>query len=290
MMRWVKILTIVLATFLLLGALTIKWTTKLLNPTVDALATEQRMDGQLHPQHHAYQDGADSIHLVQVRQQCSASVLFVHGSPGSWEAWKGFMADTTLSNLACLLAVDRLGYGRSMPGQTETSIQRQAAVFAKLLEAQHRFGPIILVGHSYGAPVVARMAIDYPQWVDGLILVSGSIDPATEQPRWYNQAADMKLFNWMLPQDMRVSNEEIMPLKPELDSLLPHWQNIQMPVTIIHGEADKLVPFSNLAFAKSQLVNAAPLHTVPLPGIGHLIPWQKPEVIQKAIVQMLEDI
>ncbi len=39
----------------------------------------------------------------------------------------------------------------------------------------------ILVGHSLGGPVIARTAMDYPDLVDGLILVGGSIDPEMEK-------------------------------------------------------------------------------------------------------------
>ncbi len=279
-----------LVALLLLGLAAFKWTTKLFDPTTDSAALEQLQAGGLQLQHYSYRDGMDSIHLVQMREHCGASVLFVHGSPGGWQGWVRYLADTQLSSQACLLAVDRLGYGRSMPGQTETSLKRQAAVFAKLLEAQHRFGPIVLVGHSYGAPVVARMAMDYPQWVDGLVLVAGSIDPTTERPRWYNTAADSKLLKWLLPDDMRVSNEEIMPLQQELEAMLPLWKDVRVPVTIIHGQKDGLVPFSNLAFGQQQLVQAQPLRVVPLPKAGHLIPWQKPEVINQAILDMLKEL
>ena len=44
---------------------------------------------------------------------------------------------------------------------------------------------IMLIGHSLGGPVIARMAMDYPDAYQGLIFVAASIDPEMEKEEWY---------------------------------------------------------------------------------------------------------
>lgn len=232
----------------------------------------------------------EHIHYVQVGSNCTASIVFVHGSPGDWRGWAGFLADSTLQKLGCLVAVDRLGYGQSQPGVAHTSLQEQAAVFGPLLQQLHQQGPVILVGHSYGGPVVARMAMELGEWADGLVIVAGSISPEDETPQWYNNLASAKALQWVLPEDMRVSNLEIMPLKKELQDMLPLWESITQPVVIIHGTTDQLVPVANADFAAQVLTHADTLIINKVPKTGHLIPWKKPELIDTAILPLLHHL
>ncbi len=100
-------------------------------------------------------------------------VIFVHGSPGSLSAFIDFMADTNLLSRAQLISVDRPGFGYSNFGYAEPSLEKQSADLKPILEQHKNHRPIILVGHSLGGPVIARMAMDYPELIDGLVLVAG---------------------------------------------------------------------------------------------------------------------
>jgi len=47
----------------------------------------------------------------------------------------------------------------------EPSLEKQAALIADLVRPEVSQRPAILVGHSFGGPVIARIAIDYPSFV-----------------------------------------------------------------------------------------------------------------------------
>src|SRR3546814_16092495 len=49
--------------------------------------------------------------------------------------------------------------------------------------------PAIVVGHSLGGPIAAKLAMDYPDRVRGLLLLAPSVAPALEAPRWYQRLA-----------------------------------------------------------------------------------------------------
>ena len=68
--------------------------------------------------------------------------------------------------------------------------------------------------------------------------------------------------------------------------MLPLWSKITMPVTVIQGEDDKLVPAGNADFAQKVLVNA-PLEIVRVPGLNHFVPWNRPDLIETAIMEHL---
>lgn len=227
------------------------------------------------------------LHYARLGADTLPMVLFVHGSPGSWDAFIDFFTDSTLYQRAQLVAVDRPGFGKSNRGEPEPSLQAQAAAIAPLLRRNRAARRPILVGHSLGGPVVARLAMDYPQWVGGLILVAPSIDPALEKFEWYRHVGKLAPIRVLLPVELDVSNREILPLRGELTELLPRWLAIRVPVTVIQGEDDDLVPAGNATFARRVLVNA-PLTVQLIPGMNHFIPWRRPDLIRAAILRHLE--
>jgi len=213
-------------------------------------------------------------------------VLFVHGSPGSWDAFIGFFADSSLYNRAWLVSADRPGFGKSGLGEPERSLQQQAADMAPLLRLSRSAQKPILVGHSLGGPVIARIAMDYPDEVGGLIFVAPSVSPALEKQEWYRPIGNVFPFRQWLPTELDVSNQEILPLRGELEKMIPLWSRIRVPVTIIQGEDDPLVPPGNAAFAQKMLVNA-PVTVQMIPKMNHFIPWSRPDLIHDAIINQL---
>lgn len=213
-------------------------------------------------------------------------VLFIHGSPGAWDAFIGFFADSSLYNRAQLIAVDRPGFGKSGLGEPERSLSAQATYIAPLLRLSHSSRKPILVGHSMGGPVAARLAMDYPEQVGGLILVAPSIDPDLEKKEWYRPIGNVFPFRQWLPTELDVSNQEIMALKGELQHMMPLWATIRVPVVVIQGEDDSLVPPGNAAFAKRMLTNA-PVTIQMIPNMNHFIPWRRPDLIHDAILHQL---
>ena len=132
--------------------------------------------------------------------------------------------------------------------------------------------------------MAARLAMDYPNEIGGLILVAPSIDPELEPEEWYRPVGNVIPFRWWLPVELRVSNQEILPLKKELQEMLPLWPTIRVPVTVIQGTKDNLVAPGNAAFAKRMLVNA-PTNIIMVPDMNHFIPWSRPDLIREALLQ-----
>lgn len=216
-------------------------------------------------------------------------VILVHGSPGDWRSLLEVQSDPALGARALLVAVDRLGWGASGPGAPVASVADQAEALKALLDPHPDRLPAIVVGHSYGAPVVAKLAMDEPRRVGALILVSGSIDPALERTAWYQTVSRWRLVRWAVPQKLLQADAEIAPLKPQLEALLPGWSALRVPVTVIQGETDELVPAANADFAR-RVITGAPLQIELIPGQGHFIPWQRPELIRAAIARALDPL
>jgi pimeloyl-ACP methyl ester carboxylesterase len=237
-----------------------------------------------------YSIAGREIHYVQTGNKANPLLLFVHGSPGSLSAFIDFLADTILLKHALLITADRPGFGHSNFGLAEPSLAKQAACLKPILEKYKNNKPRILVGHSLGGPLIAKMAIDYPELVDGLIIVAGSVDPALEpNETWFRAPLATPFLSWILPRSLRSSNEEIYQLKPELEQMLPYWKNITCPVIVIQGKKDELVPYENIHFAQRMLVNA-PLELVVKEDMNHFVPWSNPELIREAALKMVRPV
>lgn len=251
---------------------------------VDAFFAENKIKGT---QHH-YTVGSKVIHYVKAGDATRPLVLFVHGSPGSLSAFIRFLADTVLLQKALLISTDRPGFGHSNFGIAEPSLEKQALALKPILEQYKGNRPIVLVGHSLGGPLIVRMAMTYPELVNGLIIVAGSVDPDLEPNEiWFRAPLATPFLSWILPRSFRASNEEIYQLKPELQQMLPYWKDITCPVIIIHGKKDELVPFENVDFAKKMLVNA-PVEFMINENMNHFVPWSNPEMIREAVLKMVE--
>ena len=235
-------------------------------------------------EHHFLTHLDRQIHYVAIGDTSNPKVLFIHGSPGSWDNFIDFMSNPELLSKFRMISVDRPGFGRSGNGIPERSLPHQAEVISMILDQENRSTKSILAGHSFGGPVIARVAIDYPEKVDGLIFIAASIDPDLEKTKWFQIPFHYKVLSWILPNMLYSTNEEIIALKQELNNMKPLWKLIDQPSSIIQGKKDNLVPYENALFAQKMLTNA-PTNLV-IKDMNHFVLWENPELIVQELVKI----
>ena len=229
--------------------------------------------------------GDRNLHFAFSGKEKEHLIVFIHGSPGSWSAFIDFFKADSILNYADILAVDRPGFGKSGYGLAEPALKTQAMLIKDVI-SKFDHSKVILVGHSLGGSVIARMAMDYPSLFNGLIMVAPSIDPEMEKDEWYRRAINTKLGAAITPEEFKVSNDEILPLKGELVQMLPLWEKIQIPTIVIQGTKDRLVPKENADFAQRMLPDSV-LEVRLLEDVDHFIPWTHPNEIVSAIQHLL---
>ncbi|MEO0775529.1 MAG: alpha/beta hydrolase [Bacteroidota bacterium] len=229
------------------------------------------------------------IQYLQVGQRDSLPlVVFVHGSPGSLDAYRHYLEQPQLLARANLLAADRPGFGHSDFGRAEPSLARQAERIAAILQDWPGV-PKVLVGHSMGGPVISKMAMLYPDLVDGLVMVAPSISPYLEPSNTWRKVLDWIPLRWLTPPALRVCNQEIIPLREELDWMMSDWAALQIPVTVVQGSEDVLVPAGNADFAERMLPDG-PVQIRMIEGGDHFILWSELPVVVAEILGVLEQL
>jgi pimeloyl-ACP methyl ester carboxylesterase len=233
------------------------------------------------------QEGNHRIRYVDVGDPEKRMILFIHGAPGSLEAFMGFLRDPDLRQNLRMMAVDRPGYGHSDPGNPITSLKIQATLIQPLLDLnRHRKKPI-LVGHSYGGPVAASIAIQVPDQVGGILLVGAAMDPEHEKIFWVSRLIRLSWISAVLPASIVSSNIEKLSHVEELKKISARWKEIRVPVTILHGKNDWIVPVKNAFFIDRMLANTTKKLVVNK-KTGHLIPWTHPKLMKYEILEMAE--
>ena len=214
-----------------------------------------------------------NMHFVKTGNDSFPTLFFVHGSPGSWEAFSQYLEDKDLLAKFRMISVDRPGFGESEFGNAK-NLSDQSRLISPLLSLTKNSKPVYIIGHSLGGPMAIRLAADNPGFFSGIVLLAGSVDPAEEKPEKWRPVLYKTPLKFLVPGAMRPSNEELWYLKNDLLLLKKDFSKIDCPVYIIHGDKDNLVPVGNAAYAKEMLVNAKKVETKILPGASHFIPWQ----------------
>lgn len=229
---------------------------------------------------------ARNIHAVSTGQNTQPTVLFIHGTPGSWDAYLHYLTDPKLKK-AHLISYDRPGFGLSQAGRALPAMQAQADTVLKILDTLAPHKKAIIVGHSLGGPIAVKLAMANPNRVSHLVLVAPSVDPKLEKIYWYQSLAKQPWLSWAIPKLWRTTNEELLPLQKELEAMLPAWADLNTPMTIFHGDADVLVPYDNVHFIKRH--NPKNNITIyPILSGNHFILWSKKALIIKHLLEKIE--
>jgi len=226
-----------------------------------------------------------NIHYAKTGNDNLPTIVFVHGTPGSWDAFTGYMMDSTLLAHYRIVSIDRPGFGYSDFGLAE-HLQRQSQLISPVLLTLKNGQPMYLAGHSLGAPMIIQLTADNPGLFNGLVMISGSVDPAEEKPEKWRPLLFNTPLNLLIPGAFRPSNVELWYLKKDLVQLKAEFSKVRCPVYFIHGANDTWVPPGNVAYAKKLLVNAPYIHELMLPGANHFIPWTRFKEIRHVLLEL----
>ena len=193
------------------------------------------------------------------------ALLLIYGAPGSIFDWQPFSKRERLYDQYRLLIVDRPGYGGTKPRGTEKSIDKAARKILEVLESETQAA--VVMGHSYGGPIAVVMGALQPEKIEKVIGVAGQYDPDNEIVMGISPYLNFRIFKYILPRLLWVSNVEKLTHPESLRALIPWYEKVKIPVILIHGDADTLVPYENSPYLMQFLDPETRLIT--LPGYDH---------------------
>ena len=229
--------------------------------------------------------GEIGLHYAKTGADTMPTLFFIHGSPGSWHAFKQYMMDTALLRHFRIISVDRPGFGYSDFG-TAYHLADQAVMINKIIQEENNQKPVHLIGYSIGGPVIVQLAQDHPDAFTSLTILAGSVSPKDEPKEYWRYLFTYTPLRLLMPGAFKPSNDEIVYFKKELYRLDKGYAVLQMPVTFIHGDADKFVTVKNVEYGIGKLKHNGGVKVVVIPGAGHFIPWEHYGTIQAHLITL----
>jgi len=252
----------------------------------------------------AYEDSADRV-----------PVLWLHGFPLNNTMWDLQVAD--LADVARSITPDLRGHGQTEPtAPLPYSMAMMADDCVRLLGYLEYDGPVVLAGLSMGGYVALEICRRAPERVMGLILAATKATPDPDAakaardesarvaaaegvgpivegllpkllaPHAYEQ--EPELVEYLREMMLSTTPEGIVgaqgAMRDRPDSM-PDLPGLNVPALIIHGEDDQLIPTAE-AEAMAAALPAAEL--VLIPGAGHMVNLEQPEVFDEAVRGFLE--
>lgn len=169
-----------------------------------SLAISLRVGGRFPPAGPFVEVPGGRIAAIEAGPQAGAraTVVLVHGASGNAADLMESIGRPLAADGFRVVSLDRPGLGWSdrIGGAEAATPKAQAAILAAVL-ARMGIGRAILLGHSLGGAVVLAMALDYPERVSGLVLVSPVARPLPADERalpWYGRLAVAPPVAWLL--------------------------------------------------------------------------------------------
>ena len=256
-----------------------------------------------------------------VQQAGSGPVLLLlHGTGAATHSWRALMP--LLAENFTVVAVDLPGHGftsgRPIGG---LSMPSMAMAVGELLGALD-LAPSLIVGHSAGAAIAVRMVLDGLAKPDAIIGLNPALMPFPgiaaklfptlarmlfvnpfaphifagiarqqgEVGRFLKRSTGSRIdaagadqYQRLFATPSHCAGAITMMADWDLDALEADLRNLAVPLLLVHGEADAMIPLSS-AQAAAALVPGARVET--LAGLGHLAHEEAPERIAALIVDL----
>lgn len=240
-----------------------------------------------------------SIYYTDAGKDHQHTILLIHGAGGSRLDWPGEVR--RLPNFR-IITVDLPGHGKSTAPGRDT-IEGYTADIITLLDALN-LKQVVGIGHSMGGGIGQMLALTYPDYVAGLVLVATGaklrvspelLDNIVDDP----QAVARILRDWLWAGDMPdeprdIAIERLLEVPPEIvygDYLAcdrfdvrDRLAAIKAPTLILSGTEDYITPYKFSTYLAEYIPNA---ELVTIAGAGHMLPVERPQMVAESIQNWL---
>jgi pimeloyl-ACP methyl ester carboxylesterase len=232
------------------------------------------------------------------------SIVLIHGAGGTHLYWP-----SEVRRLAGyrVLALDLPGHGKS-DGRGQQSISAYVHCVLNWLEAVG-LHQAVFVGHSMGGAIALELAVDYPEHVFALGLVSTGarlwVHPSLlndiSSPATFQKAIET-IINWsyspkidphlteLARQSMAETRQSVLQgdlLACNNFDLTDHMAEIRSPTLVICGADDQMTPLRYSQFLAGSIPSA---QLEVIPHAGHMVMLEQPQTVAHRLVAFLANI
>jgi magnesium chelatase accessory protein len=280
-------------------------------------------DGARWPLHDASRfvaAGGVRWHVQALGPAGAPAVLLIHGTGAATHSWR-LLAPRLATDLR-VVAIDLPGHGFSSMAATHAgmSLPGMAASLGTLL-ATLEVAPALVVGHSAGAAVGARLVLDALATPGALVALNGAMLPLGGPGRLFSPLAKLLAFNPLVPaafawmaRDRKVAQRLLASTGSSIDetgaalyarlvadpahaagalAMMSQWDlaplaaelpRLPVPLHLVVAEGDLTVPPAHGERIRARVPDAV-LHR--MPRLGHLAHEERPELVEALLRSVL---
>lgn len=272
-----------------------------------------------YPQAHSKFVTVDDARLHFVIKGAGRPVVLVHGNPGSCQDWARLYVP--LATRYCGYAFDRPGHGHSdRPNHRPITVNVQAEMLHTALKELNIEDPI-LVGHSWGGALVLAYALEFPDDLAGAVLLAPAAYESDDGVSFLTKLPALPIIGdlinflftpllgasvvredlqkafapdpvpkhylrhvlseWTRPRKVKWYSVDDALLNDSLPKFTSRYPEIRVPVVIVTGDSDLIVPANENSHRLYEALPHAEL--VVLEKTGHQIPFTRAEAVVEAI-------
>lgn len=262
-----------------------------------------------------------SLH-VEATGEGGPTVVFEAGMGGSRHMWGGVVP--AVAERTRTVVYDRSGLGRSPADDAPRDLARLASDLVDVLD--HLDGPVVLVAHSWGGPIVRVAAAERPGRVAGMVLV----DPTDEGCAAITSAENerrSRSATWLMPlmgrlgltrlyvrrlakqlpepaaRGLRAEDGTRAAVRTHVAEVVGSLDDLRrleaeppvlpdVPLTVISGTVGGRLEGGHrpeLVAAHRARAHAAPQgRHVEAPRSGHMVPFTEPDLVAEEVLRLVE--
>src|SRR5882724_1393374 len=274
-----------------------------------------------HPQAQSKFVNVEGANLHFVISGAGRPVVLLHGNPGSCQDWARLYGPLATSRYqAFAFDRPGHGHSDRPNHNGDVTVEVQSRMLCAAL-AELRVERPILVGHSWGGALALAYALSYPRDVSGLVLLAPAVYESddgvsflSKLPAWpvigdvmnflftplvsaWLVRTDLEkafapdtvprnylrhtLAEWTVPKKVKWYSVDDALLNESLPKFADRYAGIRVPVAIITGDSDQIVPADENAHRLYKSLPHSHLDVLPL--TGHQIPFTRPAAVLAAI-------
>ena len=245
----------------------------------------------------------------------SQTAILIHGLSEERSVW--LHQESFLRRSMNVLNYDVRGFGTSPTGAGNGTVGQMADDLAQILSA-HNAHPAWLVGFSMGGVIAQRFALDFPEMIQGLVLIASSCTVGRPGQTFFNSRIE-QVTNGGLEAIASISDDDARGcfsmgdepliaqyqklrtaavkdvngylnacqamLKLAEEPMMPELGAIDCPTLVLAGELDPYCPPRASEMIAAAITGA---ELTVIPGAGHCMHWEAHGITNKLILEFIE--
>ncbi|MEE4605992.1 MAG: alpha/beta hydrolase [Desulfobacteraceae bacterium] len=230
-----------------------------------------------------------------------STIVLIHGAGGSSFFWQAQVE--ALAERVNTVAIDLPGHGQSH-GSGHDRIEDYALAVIDFIRTIKAPKPIPC-GISLGGAVAQQLLLDYPDLFKAAIIISSGAKLKVAPDIFDAIEKDIKSYVELManfaaskstdPDRVKRFKDDAARCKPEVIiqdfkacdrfDVMPRVGSIRSPVLVVTAEDDQVTPPKYGDFMETSIAKASRVH---ITEAGHIVPMEKPEEVNRAIVEFLD--